>query len=278
MHFKYKGNNEGLFDLIDTAQLKFTSAQLKKDCYTVIWARNDSLILSVDGYRVLVAENHLLFASSLNKLDFEVAYKDVMIYSFNREFYCIRDHDAEVSCNGYLFLGSSLPLVVGLTEREKKSFNILYEFFVEEFEMMDHIQGEMLLVLLKRLLILSLRIARKLLPDKDMPQSKLDIIRKFNLLVEMHFREKHKVGDYAELMHITPKSVSNLFSRYFHKTPLQIINERVILEIKRLLMYSDKNINEITYLLGFKEVSHLSKFFKNHTGLSPKEYQKKLRN
>lgn len=277
MKFEYKANNAGSFDLIDTSELKFSATELRKDCYKIVWARKDSISLGVDGYRVLLQKKHLLFASPLNQLDFEVENKDVLLYAFNREFYCIRDHDSEVSCNGFLFLGSSSPLVVELNEMELKSFNLLYEFFVEEFENnKDHIQGEMLLVLLKRLLIMSVRIARKVLPNEDMPQSKLDAIRRFKLLVEMHFREKHKVKEYAELMHVTPKSISNLFARYFHKTPLQLINERIILESKRLLEFSDSNINEIAYTLGFNEISHFSKFFKTHTGASPKEYVRSL--
>ncbi|WP_103070164.1 helix-turn-helix domain-containing protein [Aquimarina sediminis] len=273
MHYKHTGKNNGLFELIDTATIKYSSNKLLSDCYKVVWARNDSITLGVDGYRIFLDKNHLLFLSQLNTVEFEIAHKDIIIYSFNREFYCIRDHDAEVSCNGFLFLGSSSPLIVELSEKEQKSFHLLYDFFVEEFETMDHIQGEMLLVLLKRLLIKSVRIARKLLPKEDMPKSKLNAIRKFNLLVEMHFREKHKVSDYATLMHVTPKSLSNLFSRYFHKSPLKIINERLILESKRLLEFSDKNINEIGYILGFNEISHFSKFFKTHVGLSPTEYQ-----
>ncbi len=277
MKFEFLGNNNGQLDLIDASQLVFDSAELRKDCYKIIWSRNDSINLGVDGYRVHLKKNHLLFASPLNTLDFHVENQDIIIYSFNREFYCIRDHDEEVSCNGFLFLGSSSPLIVELNQKEQKSFNILYEVFVEEFENMDHIQGEMLLVLLKRLLIKSVRIARKLLPIEDMPQSKLDTIRKFNLLVEMHFREKHKVSDYASLMNMTPKSLSNLFSRYFKKSPLKVINDRRILEGKRLLEFSDFNINEIADQLGFEEVAHFSNFFKKHTGIPPKSYKNKVK-
>lgn len=273
MQYNYKGIDNGIFDLIDTSEQKYIASQLKKDCYKIIWTRGAECSIGLDGYRVLLKKNHLLFATPLNKLEFEVENKDVVIYAFNREFYCIRDHDSEVSCNGFLFLGSSTPLMVELSEKEQKSFNLLYEFFLEEFDMVDHIQGEMLLVLLKRLLIKSVRIARKVLPKEDMPQPKLDIIRKFNLLVEIHFREKHKVAEYAELLNVSPKSLSNVFLRYYSKSPLKVISERICLEGERLIRYSDKNMNEIAYWLGFNEASHFSKFFKKHTGKSPKEYK-----
>lgn len=276
MQYNFKGQNNGTFDLIDTFELKYKSSQLNKDCYKIIWAKGESCTLGVDGYRVFLKENHLLFATPLNNLNFEIENKDLIVYAFNREFYCIRDHDEEVSCNGFLFLGSSSPLVVELSKDEQRSFNLLYEFFLEEFDMVDHIQGEMLLVLLKRLLIKSVRIARKVLPKEDMPQTKLDVIRKFSLMVEMHYREKHKVAEYAELMNMSSKSLSNFFARYFNKSPLKVINERIVLEGKRLLTFSDKNVNEISYLLGFEEASHFSKFFKANAGMSPKNYKEEL--
>lgn len=273
MEYRHNGHDNSQFNLIDVSELKYKSDKKRDDLYKIVWAMNDELKLGVDGYRVLLKKNHLLFVTPLNQLDLDIENKDIVVYTFNREFYCIRDHDSEVSCNGFLFLGSSAPIMVPLNQKEQKSFRLLYEFFVEEFETIDHIQGEMLLVLLKRLLIKSVRIARKTLPVEDMPQTKLDTIRKFNLLVEMHFREKHKVSEYADLLHLTPKSLSNLFSRYFNKSPLKVITERIILESKRLLDFSDKNINEIGLALGFEEVSHFSKFFKTQVGLSPTEYK-----
>lgn len=273
MEYTYKGRDDSQFNLTDVSELKYKSADKRDGLYKIIWAMDDDLNLGLDGYRVFLQKNQMLFVTPLNELDLDIENKDVVVYTFNREFYCIRDHDAEVSCNGFLFLGSSTPIVVALSEKEQRSFRLLYEFFVEEFETVDHIQGEMLLVLLKRLLIKSVRIARKTLPVEDMPQTKLDTIRKFNLLVEMHFREKHKVSEYADLLHMTPKSMSNLFSRYFNKSPLKVITERIILESKRLLDFSDKNINEIGEVLGFDEVSHFSKFFKTQVGLSPTEYK-----
>lgn len=276
MKYSYTGLHTASFDIIDASQLQFSSSELKSDCYKIIWAKGASCTIGVDGYRILLEKNQLFFATPLNSLNFDIENKELVIYAFNREFYCIRDHDSEVSCNGFLFLGSSVPLVVSLSKKEQKSFKLLYAFFIEEFEENDHIQGEMLLVLLKRLLIKSVRIARKVLPEQDMPQSKLDAIRKFNLLVETNYKQKHKVTDYADLMNMSSKSLSNLFARYYNKPPLKVINERLVLEGKRLLTFSDKNINEISFLLGFEEASHFSTFFKKNVGFSPKKYKEEF--
>jgi len=53
-----------------------------------------------------------------------------------------------------------------------------------------------------------------------------------------------------------------------------VINERILLEAKRLLVYSDKTADEIAKELGSKEAGHFSKFFKRNEKISPKEFRK----
>lgn len=249
----------------------------KEAYYKIIWAREGEVNMMIDGYMMTIKKNQIMFCTPLNKITIEPYTKGVIVYVFNREFYCIRDHDQEVSCNGFLFFGSSLPLIVSLDKKEEKSFQALQVILEEEFETKDHIQGEMLLVLLKRLLIKATRLARKTMIAPALKQEKLDTIRAFNILVEKHFREKHKVSEYASLMNKSPKSLSNLFLKYNDKSPLKVISERICLEAQRLLMYSDKTLSVIAEELGFIDVSHFSKFFKKHTGVSPLKYKKEYK-
>ena len=274
MNFKYVNfSDQASLFLTDFNCASFDKRLGEGDFYKIIWAKDNDLNLAIDGYHLNIKKNHIIFCTPLNKLYIEPYTQGAVSYIFNRDFYCIRDHDSEVSCNGYLFFGSSVPPIVELTKKEQESFKLLFMFFEEEFENNDHIQGEMLLVLLKRLLIMSTRIARKDLPNPKIENKKLDLIRRFNILVEMHFKENHKVSDYANMLHKSPKTLSNLFHKSYNKSPLQVINERILLEAKRLLMFSDKKTQQIAYQLGYSEVGHFSKFFKKHTGYSPKEYK-----
>ena len=68
--------------------------------------------------------------------------------------------------------------------------------------------------------------------------------------------------------------ISNIFSMYSKKSPINIIHDRIITEAKRLVYYTDKSIKEISVELGFEDAAHFSKFFKNYTSVSPSELKK----
>jgi len=261
--------NEDLFTLTDFTCQPSQALLNKKGLYKIVWCRENSAKMIIDGYVVSPKKDEVVFCTPLNVMNIEVSTQGLIALVFNKEFFCIQTHDEEVSCNGFLFFGSSQPQIVALQEKEKKVFEMMLYFFEEEFSIKDHVQGEMLRTLLKRLLILSTRMVKKGIQEPDLPNVQIDIIRKYNLLVEQHFREKHQVKDYADLLFKSPKTLSNLFKKYGDNSPLTIINERILLEAKRLLLYSDKTNEEIAHELGYKDSGHFSKFFKRNEGVSP---------
>ncbi len=74
-----------------------------------------------------------------------------------------------------------------------------------------------------------------------------DFFRNFGRLVEIHFREKHSVADYAELLNIAPKTLPNKFKKLRLENPNEMIKIRIVLEAKRLLLYSDLSIKYIVF-------------------------------
>ena len=242
--------------------------------FKVIWNKGEACDLSVDDYKVTLERNSVIFCTPFNVLEVPEDNDGIVAFVFNKQFFCIQTHDDQVSCNGFLFFGSSEAPIIKLEEREIVQFEILSKQFQEDFEVNDSLQGEMLRSLLKRLLIISTRMTKNRLPQPNISSAGLTVIREFNVLVEKHFREFHQVQDYANLLFKSPKTLSNLFPKYGDKTPLMIINERIILEAKRLLIYSDKSTAQIANELGYNDSSNFSKFFKKHGGLSPNAFRK----
>lgn len=95
----------------------------------------------------------------------------------------------------------------------------------------------------------------------------------FRQQLEHHYKRLHTVQEYADLLHVSSKTLTRSVSEAAKTTPLKIINQRLALEARRLLQYSDKKVKEIGYHLGFDDPSNFIKFFKRQTGQMPSYYR-----
>jgi AraC-like DNA-binding protein len=264
-------------DVFLVTDFKCTPAQAILDesgLFKIIWSREMQVHLTVDGYQLSLKKDEVVFCTPLNILTIPADNEGIVTFVFNKEFFCIQTHDDQVSCQGFLFFGSAQPQVIGLPDDVVSEFDLMYRLFLKDLAIKDHLQGEMLRSLLKRLLIISTRLLKEDLHDPAMDTTKLDLVRSYHLLVEQHFKVYHQVQDYAKLLYKSPKTLSNLFAKHIGKSPLQIINERIILEAKRLLTYSTKSADEIAHELGYSDAAHFSRFFKKQTESSPSAFRK----
>lgn len=239
---------------------------------TIAWNRGPAQILTVDEIPRRVPANAVVSLTVSQSYRFERP-ADVVIWRFNRDFYCIVDHDREVSCVGLLFYGSHGVSVIEPSSDDIRRLEALLPVFVDEFATPDGVQGEMLRTLLKRLIILLTRILRSTHIGDTLTPPQLDVVRQFNLLVENHYRSMHKVSDYAALMNKSPKTLANLFAAHADRTPLQVIRERICVEAKRLLIYTDKGVKQIGSDLGFSDTATFSRFFKGAAGTGPQDFR-----
>ena len=275
MKFKYTDTKvDSVFGMTDDIKKHLTYFNTNKDTISILWNQNNTPVtLEIDNTIVELHPNQLITTTYLHYVSYQKTEKPLTAFMFNRPFYCIRDHDSEVSCNGILFFGTQeLPIVTIPKEQERK-FSTLYEIFIDEFSTSDKIQGDMLQMLLKRLIIICTRLAKEQLTLKKLNNEQIDIVRRFNVLVDEHFKTKRKVSDYADLLFKSPKTLSNIFALYNQNSPQQIILSRIALEAKRLMNFTNKQNQEIAYDLGFNDPAHFSSFFKKMTNYSPTQYR-----
>jgi len=271
MHYRYDDQkNEGVFQFWDK------DATLKRSPFgddtnyqlTIAWNHGPAQRIYVDEIAYEIPEKGFALLIVAHTFRFERP-EDIAAFGFNRNFYCVIDHDAEVSCVGFIFYGFPNPMILAPDEATTRKVEMLLPVFVDEFKTADNLQGEMLRMLLKRLIVIITRLAKQQLLPEATPVPEYDLSRQFSLLVEKHFREHHQVADYAGLLFKSPKTLSNVFRKLGGKTPLQFIHERIVLEGRRLLIYTDKPIAEIADELGFLESGHFSRLFKRVTGEAP---------
>ena len=278
MNYTYSDQLDGFFALSHAPKWLDANSQTPLSFYSIFLNFGETMIVQSDFSSYQIKPNSIVFVTPGSYVS-SIETKDGRHYliDFNQAFYCLELHDKELSCDGLLFGAMPGLPILHTNTKETADNQHLIRLIEEEFQQNDSTQGDMLRLLLKRLIIISVRLGRQqLFRNIDPPQEETDDIRKFQALVEKHFRTMHKVADYADLLYKSPKTLSNTFKRLYGASPLQIIQERIILEAKREIYYTDKPIKEIAYDLGFSEAAQFSRLFKNVAGQSPSEYQEQL--
>ncbi len=100
------------------------------------------------------------------------------------------------------------------------------------------------------------------------------LYQQFQIAVEKNFRTVHEVAVYGDLLAASPRQINDLCKKYAGISAVEFIHRRLALEAKRLLFYSESNVSEIGFELGFDDPAHFSRFVRKNTGRAPSEWRK----
>jgi len=95
----------------------------------------------------------------------------------------------------------------------------------------------------------------------------------FRQKLERDYKKKHTVKEYADELNVSTKTLSNSVLECSGRAPLSFINDRIILEAKRMLRYTGLMVKEVAYKLGYDDPSYFVKFFKRQVGYLPSDFR-----
>jgi AraC family transcriptional activator of pobA len=98
-------------------------------------------------------------------------------------------------------------------------------------------------------------------------------IRRFRELVATHFREHCPVEFYAGKLGMTVAQLGRVCREEISSSPLAVINEHLVREAQRDLVYSHMSVKQIAHGLGFADIAYFSRYFRKQTGVTPTEFQ-----
>lgn len=234
--------------------------------YAVYWIHQGSGIHVIDFEEYEIKPNRIFFVKP-EQIHF--LHNDTMM-----EYSALQFTEEFMSCSdtGYQTEEREIAVCHDLTLEEQERMEILFkQISAEAVSGLEYstalIQSEIntLLLDLERIGL-----------DKRRYTALPDLLLKYRMLVEKQYTATRLVQKYAGQLGVSANYLNVLVRKYLGKSALNLINERVILEIKRRLLRTEKGVSEIAYELGFDELSYFSRFFKRHTGMTPIAFREKM--
>lgn len=198
----------------------------------------------------------------------------IRLLTFHGDFYCIEYHKKEVACNGLLFNNIYLTPQISISDTYFEEIGQIVQKMKLENESGNPYSNAVLKSYLQLILALSSREKSILLGQKKLDRIESKNITVFQELIEKHYIRERSPAFYASELKLSPSTFSKNIKKQIGKTPTQLIQERVILESKKLLHLTHKSIKEIAMDLHFEDEYYFSRYFKKNVGLSPMHYRK----
>ncbi len=270
---KYQGRNNEYFETQTVTSTNKEVIECAKPSELILLLfESDGNRIQVDNVEYTFNRNEVVCFTEFHHINV-LEVQQAKFVKWNKQFYCVINHDSEVGCKGVLFYGAVALPVIYPTKEDIELLSLVWQMLEREMASNDSLQEEMLQMMLKRLLIIYTRIYKSQVNLSQVENESTDVIREYYFLVEQYFKEKFSVAEYSDLMNKSPKTLSNIFKKLGSKSPLQYIKDRRMLEAKRLLSYTDIPVSEIGYQLGFSDIQSFSRFFKREEGVSPKDFR-----
>ncbi|MBC8151403.1 MAG: AraC family transcriptional regulator [Bacteroidetes bacterium] len=200
-----------------------------------------------------------------------------IIINFHADFFCIYRHQHEIASNGILFDNLYKPPFFGIRDEILHQFLSLIESMKQEVECNEPAQQESIILYLKLFLITAIRTSQAALAVQASTKTKEPLVlQQLQDAIETHHCQKHAVGEYADLLQVSPKRLARLVKTYYGKTMTELIRERLVMEAKRELYLTSKSVKSIAFQLGFSDEYYFSRFFKKNTDISPQLYRESV--
>jgi AraC-like DNA-binding protein len=161
---------------------------------------------------------------------------------------------------------------IQLSDKEQILFENYFDSILTEYKDSSSLKYRKIGLLLDLVYIDSNRLKFENQFNTDKTNSQMLYYKDLQLLIDKHYVELKKPKDYADKLNITVKHLNKVVTSLLNKSTTGLINERIILEAKRLISHGNLTIKEIAYELNYEDYSYFSRFFKKNTGLTPSEF------
>lgn len=276
IEFRNKKENNGfeiisLKNFFESTNVSFIRRHFRTDFYNLIFVTEGKCIHEIDFLEYTIQAGEILIISK-NRVHRYSEFDNLEGYliMFTEGFLCefLSNNTSEVKD---LFKQSYLNPHVNFIDLHASTLTKLLDVIHDMFTNADGVMNYKVIAWAFR--TFALLIFNSILGEDISKQKKNEIFVQFTELVEEHIDKEKTVEGYANMMHVSKKTVNLMTRKAIDMSAKQYIIQQLILKIKLKLCFEQKSINEIANELGFTESSNMTRFFKKYTGVNPREFR-----
>ncbi len=188
---------------------------------------------------------------------------------FQREVFYDSPHEKNLLEQLPFFKRNEHP-VLETAAKDFKLFKALIHLIFEEQS-----DGDNFIIKKNYLSVLLLKLERFYKENKPVTllTSQPQLVNRFLHLIEKECLQNGSVNWYAEKLFVTPNHLNETAKNVTGKTALALIQEQILLEAKRMLIYTTLSVKETAFACGFDDVAYFIRFFKKHADKTPQQYR-----
>jgi len=229
------------------------------------------------SHKIVSPSIHFLRPGQVHLISRGKDYKGYLIV-FSEEFFNLRFKDIEVIPGYPLVTRLEDGPILNLSNDRFEEFHQIIRHIENEWTQMDADSEEIIISYLKIFFLKLRQYFSKLVTTKNVADSSMKkLVYHFNQLVDKNYDQVHHVQDFAAMTGESSVNLNRAIKAVTGKTCSEIIMERLILEAKRLLLFSDLSNKEVAFKLNYEDPSYFTRIFKKKTGFTPSGFRKAMK-
>lgn len=261
---------------IDKSQKERLSAPNRSSFYQIIIIRKGAGNYSVDfdNYELKPSSVCFVFPHQICIFDFSDEVEGDVIM-FDETIFCsailaneLKEYNVDLQKKINFVDFSAIPLLFDELESVKGH--------IERFGDSLNSIGKMQIKFFTKIIIFKIIEASSSEEFSGVKSIDLETYIKFREYVDSEFMENRKVDNYCAKLGISAKKLNSLCKQYSSQNALDVIHNRLTLEIKKIFIFEDMSLKEIAYKLGFDSQSALNKYIASKFNSTPSELKEQL--
>lgn len=270
----HNDRNETLVAIYNYNSTSFWNLIKNKNFYGIfLFEKDQDINVQFEGTTIRSSDFSILFYYPYQNLEF-INNSCGKLLLFHPNYFCLDVEGKEIGCQGVLFQNILKATHYNLNAVD---FNLIISLMDEiTIEIIHRKMGSYQLIsnLISILLLKSLRIIHNYTTETVAINTP---IIQFKELLNQKVTQSHQPSFYASNLNLSTKQLNLLVKENLGKTTQQVIHEKLIAVAKSKLFNTELIVKEIAFNLGFEDPLYFSRIFKQHTGISPKEFRNNLR-